>query len=127
MNRLSTRVCLFCLCLGWAAGCSKNAALPPETDPNAAREAMTAALDAWKEGKTPDSLKQKQPPVDFRDTNWEKGSILKDYTIKADERFGVSIKLTVQLQLQDKDGNIRERIAVYNVDTGPTMVIRPNF
>ena len=55
------------LLLFLATGCGKG--LPPQMDPDVARTALTAALDAWKEGRTPESLRDRTPPVDFRDTN----------------------------------------------------------
>ena len=107
-----------------AAGCGKG--LPPEMDANQAREALTAALDAWKAGRSPDTLRQNTPPVDFRDVAWERGARLTGYQVKAEERFGLSVRFTVGLRLQQNGGD-RERVAVYNVDAGPTVVIRPNF
>src|SRR5207244_2276235 len=35
-----------------STGCQKS--LPPETDPQKARTALTAALDAWKDGRSPE-------------------------------------------------------------------------
>jgi hypothetical protein len=107
------------------AGCQKR--LPPETDPNKARAALTAALDAWKEGRPPESLRALEPPVDFRDTHWDNGSRLIRYRVKAEERSGVSVRFTVELSLQQKDGATRERVVAYNADAGQAVVIRPDF
>jgi hypothetical protein len=107
-----------------ALGCGKS--LPPQTDPNQAREALTAALDAWKEGKSPESLRERKPPVDFRDVAWEKGGKLKSYTVKNEERHGLSVRFTVQLVLE-MDGTRRERVVTYNADAGKAVVIRPDF
>jgi len=111
------------LCL--AGGCGKG--LPPETDAGQAREAIVAALDAWKEGRAPETLRERRPPVDFRDVQWENGSRLTAYEVKGEERSGLSVRFTVQLALQEKGGGSRERVVVYNVDAGQTMVIRPVF
>ena len=94
---------------------------------NQARQALAASLDAWKEGRPPETLRQSKPPVDFRDVQWENGSQLAGYEVKSEERSGLSVRFTVQLQLQKKDGKTADRVVSYTVDTGPTMVIRPVF
>ena len=46
-----------------AAGCGNK--LPPPMDQDVAREALTAALDTWKEGQPAETLRARTPPVDF--------------------------------------------------------------
>ena len=106
-------------------GCAKS--LPPETDADVARSGLTAALDAWKAGQTPETLQTRMPPVDFRDINWDKGSQLSNYVVKSEERSGMSVRFTVQLSLKQKDGASGERVVMYNVDAGKSVVIRPDF
>ena len=96
------------------------------TDSDVARDALTAALDAWKEGRPPESLLARTPPVDFSDVHQTGGSRLTRYQVKAEERSGLSVRFTVQLTLQ-KGGASRERLVVYNVDAGKAVVIRPDF
>lgn len=109
-----------------AAGCGGR--LPPTTDLSQGREMMTAALDTWKSGKAAETLGEHTPPIDFRDTNWEKGDKLSKYTIEKEQQFGPSAKFTVKLQLTDKSGGgARSRTVTYSVDTGSTIVIRPEF
>ena len=97
------------------------------TDPDVARDALTAALDAWKEGRPPESLLARTPPVDFRDVHQTGGSLLTRYQVEAEERSGLSVRFTVQLTLQQKDGASREQIVMFNVDAGKAVVIRPDF
>lgn len=125
MTRERYRAAAVAALLSLAAGCGRD--LPPETDPAVAREALTAALDAWKEGRAPDTLRQRTPPVDFAEPQWDKGGRLTDYQVKKEERSGVSVRFTVRLQVRQKDGTSRERTATYNVDAGKAVVIRPDF
>lgn len=108
-----------------ATGCGKS--LPPQTDPDVARAALTAALDTWKGGEAPDTLRTRTPPVDFRDTSWDNGSRLDTYLVKSEERSGMSVRFTVELMLKQKDGVSSQRVVVFNVDGGKTFVIRPDF
>jgi hypothetical protein len=108
-----------------AAGCQKD--LPPLTDPDVAREALAAALDAWKEGRSPETLLARTPPIDFSDIRRDAGSRLTQYRIADEERSGLSVRFTVRMTLQQKNGASRERTVVFNVDAGKAVVIRPDF
>ncbi len=108
-----------------ATGCGGG--LPPQTDPDVARAALTAALDTWKAGEAPDTLRSRTPPVDFRDTSWDNGNKLSNYQVKSEERSGMSVRFTVELMLKQKDGASSQRVVVFNVDAGKTVVIRPDF
>jgi hypothetical protein len=119
------RCAAVCLALLVPAGCQKR--LPPQADADEARAALTAALDAWKDGGSPEALRGRTPPVDFRDAHWDGGSRLTRYVVKAEERSGVSVRFTVELQLQHKDGTSRRRVVNYNADAGKAVVIRPDF
>jgi hypothetical protein len=107
------------------AGCGRG--LPPKTDLAEARTALTAALDVWKEGRPVESLRERTPPIDFRDVNWEQGARLQKYEVEKEEPFGVSAKFKVKLHLADKSGTARQRAIVYTVDKGQAVVIRPEF
>ena len=115
----------FAALLALTGGCAKS--LPPQADPVQSRAALTAALDAWKEGRPPESLRDREPRVDFRDPHWDKGSRLVRYEVKAEERSGASARFTVALVLRQPDGATRERLVNYNADAGPAVVIRPDF
>lgn len=102
--------------------------VPPTTDLAQARTALTTALDAWKAGTSPEKLREQSPPIDFRDTNWEKGSKLTKYEIDNEQQFGPSAKFTVKLHLTEKTGGgERSRTVTYSVDHGQLFVIRPEF
>lgn len=107
------------------AGCGRG--LPPATDVKSAKEALTTALDAWKDGRSNESLRDGTPPIDFRDVFWDKGSKLSKYSIEKEEMSGLSARFTVKLTLADKAGEARERVVNYNADSGKLFVIRPDF
>jgi hypothetical protein len=113
------------LALFLLAGCGSG--LPPETDEATAREAITAALDAWKAGKPMVDLRERSPPVDFRDPALAAGSALADYKVTGHERAGQSAQITVRMTLRLKDGKTQERTTAYTVDAGQMVVIRPVF
>ncbi len=107
------------------AGCTSR--LPPPTDPDEARSALQAALDTWKRGEAPDTLKERRPPIQFTDLQWEKGAKLVDYAIAAAEPRGLAMRITVKLSLEAKGGQRREATTVYTAETQPRIVIVPEF
>lgn len=106
------------------AGCGGG--LPPPADVKEARAALTAALDAWQEGQPPEKLRERSPPVDFKDVGWDQGAKLKKYEVTKEEASGLSAKFTVKLTVAEKSGASRARVTVYSVDAGRTFVIRPD-
>ena len=106
------------------AGCGGG--LPPPADAKVARAALTAALDAWQEGQPPEKLRERTPPVDFKDVGWDQGAKLKKYEVTKEEVSGLSARFTVKLTLAEKSGAARTRVTVYSADAGPTVVIRPD-
>jgi hypothetical protein len=82
-----------------AAGCHKADVkdyVPPE---EAARKALSAALDAWKEGKTPDQVGAANPKIEVQDKQWSGGKKLSAYEIVGpttgpDQNARFQVKLT---------------------------------
>src|SRR4051794_24866932 len=97
-----TRIAGAALLFLMAAGCGSS--LPPETNQEAAKEALVAALDAWKGGKTPESLRERKPAVDFLDLGWQSGAGLSDYKVMGQERHGAGVRFKVALSLKPKSG-----------------------
>src|SRR5262245_37463206 len=71
------------LALLLAAGCSNNPSVESFTPPkNTARDALTAALDAWQKGQAqPGAIENATPKVQMNDPQWAKGAKLKSYEI----------------------------------------------
>ena len=82
-----------------AVGCHKADVkdyIPPE---EAARKALTTALDAWKEGKTPDQVGAANPKIEVQDKQWSGGKKLSGYEIVGpttgpDQNARFQVKLT---------------------------------
>jgi hypothetical protein len=108
-----------------AAGCGPG--LPPESDPQATRAGLVAALDAWKEGKTVDSLRGLTPPVDIVEPRWQGGVALESYEVRAQEKHGQGQRFTVALKLKPKGGPGRQQVATYIVEAVKTVIIRPEM
>jgi hypothetical protein len=88
---------LSCSILLASAGCGpRDAPLPTATQ---AREAVQVALDGWKNGRDPESLKTANPPVSPVDSDWKAGKKLVDFAIGAEETVqgtkAFSVKLTL--------------------------------
>jgi len=109
--------------LTWSlAGC--GAARPQPADPEVARPALRTALDAWKDGQTPQSLQARQPPIHVADREWAGGARLVSYEIAPkDELFGSDLRCQVRLTLRDRKGKERSKKATYSVGTRETLTV----
>jgi hypothetical protein len=108
-----------------AAGCG-GPALPPPASPDRARAALTAALDAWQNGETVESLAGRDPPLYFNEPKCRPESPLAGYTLSdGHEVYGQSVRIAVVLTLKLPDGTTRERNVTYLIDTSPAIVIVP--
>lgn len=104
-----------------AAGCGQG--LPPAADPGRARAALQTSLEAWKEGQSPDALRARSPAIYFNDDAWKADTRLADYAIRSEAANGQGWRCDVQLTLQAGDGQTRDRLASYQIDTDPEIVI----
>jgi len=102
-------------------GC--NSVAPKQADPDAARQALRQALDSWKKGEPPDSLKAASPPLVVVDHDWKRGTRLLDYELSDtpapngfDQRFTVSITL-------EEGGHKKSQKVAFNVATHPKRVV----
>jgi hypothetical protein len=66
----------------FAAGCAKKAEVKDYIPPQeAAKQALTTALDAWKAGKAPDQIGASNPGIVAQDIQWRDGQKLTAYEI----------------------------------------------
>jgi hypothetical protein len=66
----------------FATGCAKKAEVKDYIPAQeAAKQALTAALDAWKAGKAPDQIGASNPAVVVQDIQWRDGQKLTAYEI----------------------------------------------
>jgi len=82
------------------AGCA-DATGP--ADENAARQALTEALDAWTSGGRPAELRRKSPEFIVVDQDWTDGCRLLDYELVGTGLFdGKNLRAPVTLTLQHR-------------------------
>jgi hypothetical protein len=93
-------------------------------DASKAQETLRTALESWKKGDKVDSLQQASPPIYVIDTDWQSGTVLKDYQImgkgeEKDAHLFCQVTLTVQLP----GGREISRKVIYVVSTAPNLTV----
>lgn len=123
-NKISARWAAAALVVALAAiasGCSSGVAHP--VDPGPAMNALKTVLDAWKEGKTPESLKDAAPPIVVQDLEWLSGAKLESYQIEGDGvPADANLDVRVELNLSAKGKKVR-RDARFLVTTSPALTV----
>jgi hypothetical protein len=104
-----------------AVGCT--ASPPGPADAQRARDTLRLALDTWKQGEAPNSLKGKRPAVYVNDHEWTAGVRLVGYEVVGDEARGANLRCRVRLSLQDKQGQLVQKDALYGVGTNPALTV----
>ena len=112
-------VCPLLIALVAAAGCSRKST--PEVE--AARTALQAALDSWKQAEPADRLKTRPTPIEFADDDRRQGWKLEDFRLGDAKPDGDQIRCTVALKLLDKRGKRIEKDVVYMVALKSPVVI----
>jgi len=83
------------------SGCDKSSPQSFRPEEDVAREALEAALNAWKSGQPkPAPIKDRDPPVHVVDKVWESKAKLKDYSIESVAETDTTKTFTVKLQLE---------------------------
>ncbi len=110
--------------LALAGGCGTQPPRPPDLD--VAREALEATLTAWQEGKAPESLRHRQPPIEVSDHQWAEGKRLVKYRIEGQDRpSGADHVFRVILWIDTGRKKPSEELTEYSVGTDPGVrVIR---
>ncbi|MDG3002739.1 hypothetical protein [Paludisphaera mucosa] len=105
-----------------AAGCGDSA--PPATDAAAAKQHLSAALDAWKAGGAQADLAKQSPPLHVLDRDWEKGAKVSAYQIEGEgQALGAGVQWPVSLTLTNDKGKTASKRVVYVVNTGDVVSI----
>lgn len=120
------RILLPAVALIAAAGCGGDPSpLPMATTPDAARAALTTALDGWKAGETREGLAARTPPVRLADADFARGAKLVDYKVEGDGKVvGTGMSYLVTLTVQTKDSAATRKVAYRVVTTPHTAVTR---
>lgn len=106
------------------AGCGSGVYQSAPVDADKASETLLFALESWKEGETPDSLKNESPAVVVQDLDWTGGMKLVSYEVVGEARaLNANLIAKVKLSLQDKTGNASEKTVTYVVGTSPVLTV----
>jgi hypothetical protein len=115
--------------IGWLvglvflAGCGGRQ-LPSPADPEHARQALRAALDAWARGEKAQSLRGGAPPMSVVDGDWDRGLRLEKYRLEPSDRVsGPNLLCPVRLTLRTSQGRAIQKQVVYHVGTSPLVSI----
>jgi hypothetical protein len=92
-------------------------------DADRATAALRTALDASKDGASPDSLKTSTPPIHVSDSEWASGNKLIDYSIESGQTAGFGWRCDVLLTVEEENGRTRQHRAMYRIDTDPAVVV----
>jgi hypothetical protein len=117
--RLALIVSLACGC---AAGCSGSGVRA--VDEQGAREALRAALEAWKHGTKIESLKELKPSIVAQDLDWESGRTLVDFQIRDEGAVkAANMSIPVEIVLRDDAGKEVKKKVKYMVGTSPVITV----
>lgn len=107
------------------AGCGPSA--PKSFSPGDVDQAKTklgAALDAWKEGKSPADLRDLKPSVYVSDHDWSAGKKLAEFRIdRVEKSTGPNPNIVVVLTLDESRGKPKKKQVIYSVTTAPAITI----
>lgn len=106
------------------SGCS-GSSHAGTVDAPLARESLKIALDHWKKGEDPKSLRSSATPMTAQDFEWSAGAKLLDYRIldegkEEDANLRVQVKITLGPQGKSKS---LEKKAWYVVGTSPSVTV----
>jgi hypothetical protein len=117
---VNRRCFVFVLGVALVAGCGKSHS--PAADPERARKALTAALDAWKGGERLETLQARTPAIYFNDELSAEKRLVK-YDIEAEAANGLGWRCDVLLTIDGGNGKENQRRVGYQIDTDPAIVI----
>lgn len=107
-----------------ACGCGQSRQTADPVEPDRARRTLHAALDAWKEGRKIESLREQQPEIVAQDMDWKAGARLVSYEILGSgEKVDANLHCDVKLTLRDARGRQVEKQVRYIVGTSPVLTV----
>lgn len=106
------------------AGCGQGP--PPPTDKDQALKALHSALDAWKKGEKPETVKKDQS-IQMLDPAWDKGLKLARYEIEEAHAKPSGFDLGVPVKLWFDNLENEPRTIKYTVSTSPALVITRDY
>ena len=113
------------LCMALLMGCSDKVGAPVSLP--IAQEILEAAMEGWKEGKSPKDLLAEKPSIVVQEREWNGETKLLDYEILSNDKpTGPNLIATVKLKLSQADGKVIEKTATYVVGTSPGLTVYRN-
>jgi hypothetical protein len=109
--------------LGICVGCTGKGHEKYIPSEDKARQALEAALNAWRDGKKPGAVEGAPMPVQVVDSEWQKGKHLRSYEIVGEEASEGPRVFSVKLTLQPPAGQ-EATIRYYVVGKDPLWVYR---
>jgi hypothetical protein len=110
------------ICLALLVGCSSGNPHPVKVD--VAQQTLESTMESWKEGKTPDDLKNESPSVVVQDTEWSAGTKLLSYEIIGEGKpVDANLIAKVKLKLSNTEGKETEKTVTYVVGTSPVLTV----
>jgi hypothetical protein len=113
----------FVACLAMLSGCDGSyKSAPVKVD--VAHQSLTSVLEGWKDGQTPEDLRNQSPSIVVQDLDWSAGMKLVDCDILDDGKAVDAILYArVKLKPGDADGKDREKTVTYIVGTSPAIAV----
>lgn len=104
-------------------GCSASGGARP-AEPDRAKNAVKAGLEAWKKGEKPESMANQSPSVTFVDEDWSAGQTLVAFEIVDPlTPAGNNLSCTVTLTVQPPGGRAVKKRVQYTVGTHPSITV----
>lgn len=102
-------------------GCGRRNA---PSDAPLARQSLTAALERWKAGDPPSTLREASPPITMVEPAWEAGRKLESFEVVGPEvDDGVNVTCPVKLVCKDEQGKTLTTQIKCVVATKPIVTI----
>lgn len=81
-------------------------------------------MEAWKDGKTPESMQKESPPVVVQDMEWASGAKLLSYELLDGAKpVDANLIAKVKLKVSGADGKEIEKTVTYVVGTAPKLTV----
>ena len=121
-RRSSLRMVAF-VAIAFLAGCGVRQRAAP-LDEELARSSLKAALDGWKKGDSPATLKNGSPSIIAQDPDWVTGARLVAYEYAGDSRrVAENLFVPVKLTLKAKNGKQTSQSVTYVIGTSPHVMV----
>ncbi len=105
-------------------GCGSGAGNPRPLDHSIAVESMKVFLETWQNEGSLESLKSRSPSIVGKDPDWDSGHRLLSFEVPpTGDDDGSNLYLDVRLQLENQNGEVRDRTIRYVIGTKPLVSI----